>query len=54
MLYQGNWNRAIYFALLKGQNPEIGRSLSNYDKWWNEIQKAFDPNRVSPEGGALV
>ena len=39
---------------LKGQNPEIGRSLSNYDKWWYAIQKELDPNRVSPEGGALV
>jgi glycolate oxidase len=43
-----------YFALLVGQNEEIGRGLSNYHRWWNEIQKELDPNRVSPEGGALV
>jgi glycolate oxidase len=43
-----------YFALLQGQNEEIGRGLSNYHRWWNEIQKELDPNRVSPEGGALV
>lgn len=48
-----------YFALLGYRNEpnakeDIGRELSNYHKWWNELQKAFDPNRVSPEGGALV
>lgn len=43
-----------YFALLMGQNEEIGRSLSNYHTWWNRIQKELDPNRVSPEAGALV
>ncbi len=43
-----------YFALLAGQDEEIGRGLSNYHIWWNEIQKELDPNRVSPEGGALV
>jgi glycolate oxidase len=43
-----------YFALPQGQNEEIGRGLSNYHRWWNEIQKELDPNRVSPEGGALV
>jgi glycolate oxidase len=43
-----------YFALLVGQNEEIGRGLSNYHVWWNAIQKELDPNRVSPEGGALV
>ncbi|TAJ93584.1 MAG: FAD-binding oxidoreductase [Gammaproteobacteria bacterium] len=48
-----------YFALLGYRNEpnateEIGQALSSYHKWWNEIQKAFDPNRVSPEGGALV
>jgi len=43
-----------YFALLVGQNEEIGRGLSSYHLWWNKIQKELDPNRVSPEGGALV
>jgi glycolate oxidase len=43
-----------YFALLAGQNEEVGRGLSNYHVWWNKIQKELDPNRVSPEAGALV
>ncbi len=44
-----------YFALhTPGVSDEIGRSLSNYHVWWNAIQKELDPNRVSPEGGALV
>jgi glycolate oxidase len=44
-----------YFALLApGQPEEISRGLSNYQVWWNAIQKELDPNRVSPEGGALV
>jgi len=43
-----------YFALLSGQNEEIGRGLSNYHVWWNKIQKELDPSRVSPEAGALV
>ena len=43
-----------YFALLSGQNEEIGRGLSNYHVWWNKIQKELDPNRVSAEAGALV
>jgi hypothetical protein len=44
-----------YFALLApGQPEEIGQSLSNYHLWWRAIQKELDPNRVSPEGGALV
>jgi hypothetical protein len=43
-----------YFALLAGQNEEISRGLSNYLLWWNKIQKELDPNRVSPEAGALV
>jgi len=43
-----------YFALLAGQNEEVGRGLSNYHIWWNKIQKELDPNRVSPEAGALV
>lgn len=43
-----------YFALLAGQDEEIGRGLSNYHIWWNRIQKELDPNRVSPEAGALV
>ena len=43
-----------YFALLMGQNEEVGRGLSNYHLWWNKIQKVFDPNGVSPEAGALV
>ncbi len=43
-----------YFALLMPPNEQIGRGLSNYHLWWNKIQKALDPNGVSPEGGALV
>ena len=43
-----------YFALLSGQNEEVGRGLSNYHLWWNKIQKALDPDRVAPEAGALV
>lgn len=44
-----------YFALLSpGQPEEIGKALSNYHVWWNKLQKELDPNRVSPEGGALV
>jgi hypothetical protein len=36
------------------QTEEVGRGLSNYHVWWNKIQKALDPNGVSPEAGALV
>jgi hypothetical protein len=43
-----------YFGLLMGENPDIGKGLCNYDVWWRQIQKALDPNGVSPEGGALV
>ncbi|MGD0955567.1 MAG: FAD-binding oxidoreductase [Candidatus Acidiferrales bacterium] len=43
-----------YFALLMGQDEEVGRGLSNCHLWWNKIQKALDPNGVSPEAGALV
>jgi len=43
-----------YFALLSGQNEEVGRGLSNYHIWWNKIQQELDPNRVSAEAGALV
>ena len=43
-----------YFALLMGQNEEIGKGMSNYHIWWNKIVKALDPNGVSPEAGALV
>jgi len=48
-----------YFVLIGYRNEpnateEISAELSNYHKWWNAIQKEFDPNRVSPEGGALV
>ena len=48
-----------YFALLGYRNEanateEIGKALSSYHKWWFAIQKELDPNRVSPEGGALV
>jgi hypothetical protein len=43
-----------YFALLIAQNEEVGRGLSNYHLWWNKILKDLDPNRVSPEAGALV
>jgi hypothetical protein len=43
-----------YFALSMGQSEEVGRGLSNYHLWWNKIQKALDPNGVSPDAGALV
>ena len=48
-----------YFVLLGYRNEpnateELGKDLSNYQKWWHAIQKELDPNRVSPEGGALV
>lgn len=44
-----------YFALLApGQPEEVSRGLCHYTRWWNAIQKELDPNRVSPEGGALV
>lgn len=48
-----------YFVLIGYRNEpnateEIGRELSSYHKWWHAIQKELDPNRVSPEGGALV
>jgi glycolate oxidase len=43
-----------YFALLMGPTDEIGPGLSNYHLWWKKIQKAIDPNGVSPEAGALV
>ncbi len=44
-----------YFALLAPGHPEdIGKSLSNYHIWWNAIRKELDPNRVSPDAGALV
>jgi glycolate oxidase len=46
--------RERYFALLMPPTEEIGRGLSNYHVWWNKIQKALDPNGVSPEAGALV
>ncbi len=43
-----------YFALLMGQNEEVGKNLSNYHVWWNKITKSLDPNDVIPEAGALV
>ena len=48
-----------YFVLIGYRNEpnakeEIGKELSSYHKWWLAIQKELDPNRVSPEGGALV
>ena len=43
-----------YFALLGGQNDEVGRGLSNYHVWWTKIREALDPNGVSPDAGALV
>jgi glycolate oxidase len=43
-----------YFASLMDPSNEIGPGLSNYHLWWNKIQKAIDPNGVSPEAGALV
>jgi glycolate oxidase len=43
-----------YFASLMAPSGEIGPGLSNYHLWWNKIQKAIDPNGVSPEAGALV
>ena len=43
-----------YFALLMGQNEEIGQGLSNYYKWWREINKSLDPNGVTQVSGPLV
>ena len=43
-----------YFALLMGATDEIGRGVSNYHLWWDKINKALDPNGVTPEAGALV
>jgi glycolate oxidase len=43
-----------YFAMLMFPSPEIGQALCNYNIWWDKIQKAIDPNGVSPEAGALV
>ncbi len=43
-----------YFAMLMNPSPEIGPALCNYNIWWDRIQKAIDPNGVSPEAGALV
>jgi DNA-binding transcriptional LysR family regulator len=43
-----------YFALLRKDDPVIGAGLCHYDVWWRKIQKALDPNGVSPEAGALV
>jgi hypothetical protein len=43
-----------YFASLMAPTAEIGPGLSNYHLWWSKIQKAIDPNGVSPEAGALV
>jgi glycolate oxidase len=41
-----------FFA--SGPLDEIGPSVSNYHLWLRKLQKALDPNGVSPEGGALV
>jgi glycolate oxidase len=41
-----------FFAM--GSADEIGPSVSNYHLWLRKLQKALDPNGVSPEGGALV
>jgi glycolate oxidase len=43
-----------YFASMMSPTEEIGPGLSNYHRWWSKIQKALDPNEVSPESGALV
>jgi len=48
-----------YFVLLGYRNQEnaveeLGKDLSYYHKWWHALQKELDPNRISPEGGALV
>jgi len=43
-----------YFAMTMGPQDEIGPALANYHLWWRKVTEAFDPNRTSPEGGALV
>ena len=42
------------FAKPMGPTDEVGPGLSNFHLWWKRIQKALDPDGVSPEGGALV
>jgi glycolate oxidase len=43
-----------YFAMTMGPQDEVGPALSNYHIWWRKVTEAFDPNRTSPEAGALV
>ncbi len=43
-----------YFAVLMGPVDEMSPGLSNFNQWWNKIEKAIDPNGVSPGAGALV
>jgi len=40
--------------LMGDKNPDISTGMCNYDVWWHKIQKALDPQGVSPEPGALV
>jgi glycolate oxidase len=35
-------------------NNKIGPALSNYHVYWRKFKEAFDPNGVTPAGGALV
>jgi hypothetical protein len=43
-----------YFAETMDAPDEVGKALSNYLMWWRKLQKALDPNGVSPEAGSLV
>jgi len=45
--------RQAVFAKLMGPTDEVGPGLSNFHPRWKRIQKALDPNGISPEGGAL-
>jgi glycolate oxidase len=47
--------RERYFAnLMGGVTEEIGKNVSSYHVWWGALQKALDPNHVTPESGSLV
>jgi glycolate oxidase len=43
-----------YFAMTMGPQGEIGPALANYHLWWRKVAEAFDPNKTSPDAGALV
>ena len=43
-----------YFAMTMGPQDEIGPALANYHLWWKKVTDAIDPNKTSPDAGALV